>query len=339
MKTKLIRFNFWTDPCFDRIIDDSGLFERQIVDYDLPRDEIDRLLQDVRYLHVSAAKDEVPLHLQVTAEFLRRCPLLLGVSTSGAGYDTVDVDACTEAGVAVFNQAGGNANAVAELTFGLMLSVARRIVKSDTLIRTGRTGSREALMGFELAGRTLGLVGFGHIGRRTAALAQAFGMNVAAVDPYLDDAVFAQAGVTRMTFPELLASSDVVSLHCPRNQETMNMMDAAAFAAMRKGAWFISTARGGIHDETALHAALASGHLDGAGLDVWTKEPPPVSHPLLSLDNVVATFHTGGVTHEGRRNIAAIAARQLVAVAQGQKPERIVNDPAWPAVQRRMAAG
>jgi len=129
-----------------------------------------------------------------------------------------------------------------------------------------------------------------------------------------------------------------VSLHCPRDASTLRMMDAAAFARMKQGAIFVTTARGGIHDEAALCAALGSGHLAGAGLDVWDVEPPPLDHPLLALGNVVASFHTAGVTHEARRNMAAIAAEQIVGVLKGGRPPRLINPEVWPAYAARFQA-
>ena len=132
--------------------------------------------------------------------------------------------------------------------------------------------------------------------------------------------------------------SDFVTLHCPRNKDTMNMMDAEAFARMKNGAIFVSTARGGIHNEAALLRALGSGHLHGAGLDVWDLEPPPLDHPLLELRNVVATFHTAGVTHEARRNMALFAAEQIVGILKGGRPPRLINPEAWPTYVTRFEA-
>jgi len=130
----------------------------------------------------------------------------------------------------------------------------------------------------------------------------------------------------------------VVSLHCPRDATTLKMMNADTFAQMKPGALFINTARGGLHDEAALTQALTSGHLAGAGLDVWDQEPPSLSHPLLTMDNVFATFHTAGVTHEARRNVAAIGAEQILQLLAGQRPPRLVNPEVWPAFEIRRAA-
>ena len=141
-----------------------------------------------------------------------------------------------------------------------------------------------------------------------------------------------------MTLDELLAQSDFVSIHCPRTDETLGMIGAPAFARMKKGAMFVTTARGGIADEAALFAALQSGQLSGAGVDVWDKEPPPLQHPLLTLDNVIATYHTAGVTTEARRNMASQAAEQIVGLLKGGRPPRLLNPEIWPAYRARFAA-
>jgi D-3-phosphoglycerate dehydrogenase len=288
--------------------------------------------------HVSAAKDELPKMWFVGAELLRRCPALLCVSSSGAGYDTVDVAACTEAGIAVVNQSGGNAASVAEHTFGLMLAVSRRIVECDQRLRHEQGFSREDVMGREIGGKALGIVGIGHVGSRVASLAHAFGMQVLATDPYLTEEEIGRRGAEAVTLDELLTRSDVVSLHCPRDKDTLGMIDARALGRMKPGALLISTARGGIHDEAALLQALESGHIAGAGLDVWEQEPPPLDHPLLKLGNVVASFHTAGVTHEARRNMAAIAAEQIAGTLKGGRPPRLVNPEVWPAYAARFEA-
>lgn len=287
--------------------------------------------------HASAAKDELPREWFVSAELLARCPQLLCVSSSGAGYDTIDVAACTAAGVAVVNQAGGNAASVAEHTLGMMLALSRRMAECDKRMRRETGFTREDIMGHEIRGKTLGIVGIGHVGTRVAALARAFGMEVVACDPLLPDDEIVRRGARAVTLPQLLAQADVVSLHCPRDAGTLKMMDAAAFARMKKGALFVTTARGGIHDEQALADALRSGHLAGAGIDVWDREPPPLDHPLLAMDNVFATFHTAGVTHECRRDVAAMAAEQIAGLAAGQRPPRLVNPEVWPAYEQRRA--
>jgi D-3-phosphoglycerate dehydrogenase len=137
---------------------------------------------------------------------------------------------------------------------------------------------------------------------------------------------------------ELIASSDIVSLHCPRNATTLGMFGAAQFARMKKGSYFVTTARGGIHDERALAEALKSGHLAGAGMDVWEPEPPALDNPLLALPNTIASFHTAGVTHEARRNIATQGSDQIVRTLRGERPARLVNPKVWDAFRARWAS-
>jgi len=295
------------------------------------------MLSRAHIYHISAAKDELPQEWFARADLIARCPKLLCVSAGGAGYDTVDVPACTAAGVVVVNQAGGNAASVAEHTLGLMLGVSRRMVEGDRRMRREIGYAREDVMGNEIGGQVVGLVGIGHIGTRVASLARAFGMEVIATDPFLSPEEIARRGARAVSFQELLEQSDFVSLHCPRDATTLKMMNAEAFARMKEGAIFISTARGGIHDETALAHALRSGHLAGAGLDVWDQEPPPLDHQLLAMENVFATFHVAGVTHEGRRNVATIGAEQIVGLLAGERPPRLINPEVWPAFEQRRA--
>ncbi len=334
---RVVRSDLWIDPAFDdRLARDPGVSLAVFPARGNPAAAWDRLSAAHVY-QISAAKDELPKEWWARADLIARCPNLLCVSSTGAGYDTVDVAACTAAGIAVVNQAGGNAPSVAEHTLGLMLGVSRRMLEGDRRMRREIGYTREDVMGHEICGKTVGLVGIGHIGRRVAMLARAFGMDVIATDPFLSDEEIALRGARAVSFDELLTHSDFVSLHCPRDASTLKLMDAAAFGRMKRGAIFITTARGGIHDEAALAAALQSGHLAGAGIDVWDQEPPPLDHPLLAMDNVFATFHTAGVTHEARRNVATIAADQIAALLAGQRPPRLVNPDVWPAFEKRRA--
>jgi D-3-phosphoglycerate dehydrogenase / 2-oxoglutarate reductase len=334
---RVVRSDLWIDAAFDeRLSREPGVSLRVFPARGNPAAVWD-MLAAAHVYHASAAKDELPKEWFVTAELVARCPDLICVSSSGAGYDTVDVAACTAAGVAVVNQAGGNAVSVAEHTLGLMLGVSRRMLEGDRRMRREIGYSREDVMGHEIRGKTVGLVGIGEIGRRVAALARAFGLEVIATDPLLGVDEIEKRGARAVSMDELLARSDFVSLHCPRDAGTLKMMNASAFARMKKGAVFVTTARGGIHDEAALVQALRSGHLAGAGIDVWDQEPPPLDHPLLAMDNVFATFHVAGVTHESRRNVATIAADQIAGLLGGERPPRLVNPEVWPEYEQRRA--
>lgn len=333
---RVARLDLWIDPVFDETIARDGTLDLRV----LPAggDAVTAAgLAGAHAYHVSAAKDEVPARWQVSADLLAQCPQLLCVSSGGAGYDTVDVAACTRAGVAVVNQAGANAASVAEMTFALLLSLVKRLGESEAALRAGTAVSREALMGHEIEGRVIGIVGIGEIGRRVARIATGFGMKVIAYDPLLTDAQIAERGAAPVSFDALLEQADIVSLHCPLNTDTRGMVDAAALRRMKRGALFVSTARGGIHDEDALLAALESGHIAGAGLDVWQVEPPPPRSGLLQRPDVAAAFHTGGVTHEGRRKVAQGSATQILDMLAGRKPARLLNPEVWPRFLARLA--
>ena len=162
-----------------------------------------------------------------------------------------------------------------------------------------------------------------------------FGMQVIAFDPYLDADTIAARGATKVTLDELLQRADFVSVNCPLDDGTRGMIGAREFALMQPHAYFITTARGFIHDERALAEALRGKQIAGAGIDVWDKEPPPPDHPLLQFDNVIASPHTAGVTREARANMGRIAAEQLIMTLDGKRPPRIVNPQVWPAYARR----
>lgn len=333
---RVTRFNVWINPVFDERLKQEPGMAVEVAPVKGDDDAAWAALQRAHVYQITAAKDELPGQFHARAPLLERCPQLLCVSSTGAGYDTVDVDACTRAGVAVVSQIGGNAPAVAEMAIGLMLAASRRIVESDRKLRRERGFSRESVMGHDIGGKVLGIVGIGHAGTRTAALARAFGMRILAVDPLLSPEEIHARGAEPATLEEVLAQADIVSLHCPRDASTLNLFNAERFTAMKPGAIFISTARGGVHDELALAEVLRSGHLAGAGLDVWHPEPPPLDHPLLALDNVVATFHTAGVSHEGRHNVASMAAEQIAAMLRGDRPARLVNPEVWERFTARL---
>ncbi len=285
---------------------------------------------------IGAARDELARHFHVDQDLLRRAPNLLIVSSNGAGYDPVDVEACTAAGVLVVNQSGGNAHSVAEHALGMLLTLSKRILEADRALRREANVSRNALMGTEAQGKTIGIVGLGNVGRRIAELCNGLlGMKVVAYDPYLTAAEMAARGGEKVELDDLLRRSDYVSISCPLTKESRGMIGAREFALMQPHAYFITTARGFIHDEAALVEALRNKRIAGAGLDVWSKEPPPPEHPLLQFDNVLASPHTAGVTREARENMARIAAEQILDALDGKRPPRIINPEVWDDYTRR----
>ena len=301
-----------------------------------PEEAFAPILASAHAYQVGAARDELAPHFHVHAGLLQRAPNLLIVSSNGAGFDPVDVEACTAAGVLVVNQSGGNAHSVAEHALGMLLTLSKRIIEADRALRRDPDVNRNALIGTEAQGKTIGIVGLGNVGRRIAELCKGLlGMKVLAYDPYLTATEMAARGAEKVELDEVLCRSDYVSINCPLTKESRGMIGAREFAAMQPHAFFITTARGFIHDEAALLEALRNKSIAGAGLDVWSKEPPPPDHPLLQFDNVLASPHTAGVTREARANMGRIAAEQMLDTLDGKRPARLINPEAWPAYARR----
>ncbi|HET6305987.1 MAG TPA: hydroxyacid dehydrogenase [Rhodopila sp.] len=306
---------------------------------DSPEHEIEPVLAQAHAYQIGSSRQELAMELQGYAPLLHRCPNLLVLSTNGAGFDTVSLADATAAGVAVVNQAGGNREGVAEHVLAMMLALSKRITQSDHAMRAGATYKRLDFMGDDVQGRTIGIIGIGHVGSRVAELCRGlFRMRVIAYDPYQTaDQIAAKGAEKAATLEDLLRQADYVSVNCPHTQETRFMIGAAQFAMMQPHAYFITTARGGIHDEAALAASLVAKQIAGAGLDVWEDEPPPSDHPLLRFDNVLVSPHTAGITRQSRHNIAKIAAEQMLDILDGKKPPRLLNPEVWPTYRDRFA--
>lgn len=303
---------------------------------DSPEEQVAPVLGQAHLYQIGASRQIIAPHFQVGEALLARTPNLIAASSNGAGYDTIDVEACTAAGVAVVNQSGGNKEAVAEHALAMMLALSKRIVEADRQARTGQAVERGAYLGRELNGRTLGVLGIGNVGGRLAAMCRAaFNMRVLAYDPLLSADQVAARGGEKVELDALLAQSDFVSVHCPLTRQSRGMMGAAQFARMKPEAYFITTARGFIHDEQALAEALGTKRIAGAGLDVWEDEPPPHSHPLMAFDNVMVSPHIAGSTIEARENMGRIAAEQALLILDGGKPPRLINPEVWPAYRER----
>lgn len=334
-KFRLAYYGFVPHPMFLETCAKDPLLEVVHIPLEASTAEAVQTLSSCHGYYVMASRDELPKPLHVHAELLSKLPNLLVAASYGAGYDPLDPIACTASGVALINQAGGNAEGVAEHAVGMMLACLKRMPESHAAMIAGRAQNRATMMGRELRGRTVGLFGSGHVGTRVAEICRlAFGCKVIACDPYLDAETMKARGVTKVDMDTLLAEADVVSLHCPLTPETRGMINAAAFGKMKKGVVFVTTARGSIHDEDDLLAALNSGQVATAGIDVWELEPPPTDHPLLHHPAVIASQHTAGVTQESRANITKIAALAFSDLAAGRMPPRIVN----PEVKPRFAA-
>ncbi|MDM0018864.1 hydroxyacid dehydrogenase [Variovorax saccharolyticus] len=254
--------------------------------------------------------------VQLSARAIAACPTLKVISKHGVGVSNIDVDAATARGIPVYVTPGANAQSVAEMTLGLMFAAARRIGWMDAELHAGRWS--RAQDGVELHGKTLGLVGFGQIGQRVARVCLALGMEVVAFDPALEGGRSPVERVRLMPSLEaMLPLVDVLSLHVPLNRHTRGLLDATRFAAMRRGAILVNTARGEVVDESALIAALRSGQLHAAGLDTMAIEPLPADSPLATLANVVLTPHVGGSTPAALAGMASSAARNVLGWLRG----------------------
>jgi D-3-phosphoglycerate dehydrogenase len=249
-------------------------------------------------------------------------PTMQVVARIGVGYDAVEVPALTARGVPLMVAGTANSTSVAEQAFHLMIALAKKNAAMDRMVRDGNWADRHTALPIELSGKAVLIVGFGRIGTRSARRCQAFDMTVLVYDPYVDAASIRDAGYEPVSdLDAALPRADFVSIHCPKNPETVGLFDAARLGRMKKGAFIVNTARGGIIDEPALHAALASGHLAGAGLDVFEIEPTPVSNDLLKLDAVIASPHMAGVTTEAVAAMAVTTAQNILSVLDG-RPNR-----------------
>ena len=277
-----------------------------------------------------AGKDGLMLMLtdRVDDELLDAAgPQLRVVANVAVGYDNIDVPACTERGIVAANTPGVLTDATADIALSLILMATRRLGEGERLIRSGKDWKWGMffLLGSSLQGKTLGVVGMGGIGQATARRAKAFGMEIVYQSrSEIDPGIAAELGARRVELDELLAVSDVVSLHCPYGPATHHLISAEQLAAMKSSAYLVNTARGPIVDETALASALREGQIAGAGLDVFENEPSV--HPgLLELENVVLVPHLGSATVETRTAMAMLAADNALAVLSGERPPAPIN--------------
>ena len=267
---------------------------------------------------------------------LGACPRVRVVGRHGVGLDTVDLEAATRHGVAVVHAPGSNAQAVAEHALMLMLVCVKRAIEIDRLTRKGDWRARHEIGNTELAGKTLGIVGVGNIGRRVARFAGAIGMRVLAYDKYVPaDEVRRRGAEPVGSLEELLPQVDVLTCHTPLTPETRHMIDERALALLRPGAIFINTSRGPVHSEPAVFEALVTKRLAAAGLDVFEQEPSPIDNPLFNLDNVVCSGHVAGVTLEANRQASLQVTGEMLRVLRGERPEVLANPEVWPRPAHR----
>jgi D-3-phosphoglycerate dehydrogenase / 2-oxoglutarate reductase len=245
-------------------------------------------------------------------------PAMQVVARIGVGYDAVEVPALSARRVPLMVAGTANSTSVAEQAFHLIIALAKKNRHLDALVKDDKWNARHAAPPMELSGKTIIIVGFGRIGTRTARRCAGFDMNVQIFDPYMKAETITAAGYKSV--PDLdaaLPAADFVCIHCPKNPETVNMFDARRFGLMKPGAFIVNTARGGIINEAALFDALKSGHVAGAGLDVFEQEPTPADNPLLSLDAVISSPHMAGVTVEAIEAMAEATSRNILSVLDG----------------------
>ena len=291
--------NMLTEAGFEIVSNDTGRI--------LSREEQKALIRDAYAIIAGTEKYD--------REMLEGCENLKVVTRFGVGTDNFDLQAMREMGMQVGVIA--NYNAVAEFALTLILSVMKNLPRYDQTVREGKW-SRFTMR--ELNGKTVGLVGFGRIGRRLAELLAGFGVTILAYDPYMNEAAAQERKVEAVGMEELLARADVVSLHLPSTKETHHLINAETIGKMKDGAYLINTSRGALVDEQALYDALISGKLSGASLDVFEKEPVTRENPLFGLDNTVLAPHVSALTYETNYNGGLICAESIIRVANGEKP-------------------
>ncbi|MEM2374341.1 MAG: hydroxyacid dehydrogenase [Thermoproteota archaeon] len=269
----------------------------------------EKLIEDIRSADILVVRGDV----KVTREILDKASRLRLIARAGSGLDNIDVSYANQKGIKVINTPDAPVDSVAELTIGLIISLARKILLLDRHVKSG--GWREDwTTGLELKGKTLGIIGFGRIGTRVAIIAKALGMHIIAYDPYIPKAKAEEIGVELVEdLSKLLKLSDFISIHVPLTDETRNMIKAEELSLMKRGAYLVNTSRGPVVDENALYTALSSGWLGGAALDVLMEEPPSKNNPLLKLDNVILTPHIGGSTLEAQKRIAITIAEEILS--------------------------
>ncbi|MBP3736423.1 MAG: phosphoglycerate dehydrogenase [Lachnospiraceae bacterium] len=290
-----------------RILEEAGI-EALKIGGDFHQEEFERIVPEYDALIIGA--HEFP------EEVMERCGRLRIICKHGVGVDNIHLNKAKELGIAVCNTPGTNSGAVADITFGLMISLARRIDEASRAVR--RETVKVPPIGVDVCGKTLGLLGFGAIAKNMARRAFGFSMKVLAYDPYVQSLPKEFAGYTELAdFDTVVRSCDFLCVHMPLTDETRGMVGAETLAKMKQGAFVLNTARGGIVDETALYDALTSGHIAGAALDVTETEPVTPDHPLLALENVIITPHMAANSREAISAISELCAENVVACLTG----------------------
>lgn len=310
MTNTIVISEFMDEPAVDRL--------RQIAQVDYRPELVDN--QEALFQGLANADALIVRNrTQVNAQLLAHAPNLRVVGRLGVGLDNIDMDLCENKGIIVYPAVGANAQAVAEYVIATTFVLLRGVYLASTQVLEGKWPRPQLSNGLEVAGRTLGLVGFGGIGRLTARLASALGMKIAAYDPMIssDSPIWAETGAMQMSLDELLQHSDVVSLHTPLTKDTRHLINASRIAKMKAQAILINTSRGGIVDEQALVAALQTGKLRGAALDVFEDEPVKAENRLPDMPNLILTPHIAGLTQEANERVSGVIAEKVMGYLNG----------------------
>lgn len=300
--------------------DAMRLLEREAEVRVLPDASAAGLLQEI------PSADALLVRMPITPEAIRAGTRLRVVARHGVGLDYIPVDTCTELGIPVVFTPDANTESVAEHVIGTMISLAHHISRADRAVRAGRWHERDRLMGVDLRGRTIGIIGVGRIGARVAEICRtAFGMHVLGFDTHLDAETVRSRGAEPRPLESLLAESDFVTLHTPSTPENRHLLNQRTLGAMKRGAFLINHARGALVDTDALTHALETGHLAGAAVDVLEVEPPPPELALLRLPNVIVTPHSAALTDEAMRRMGCDAGEDILRVLRGERPLSCAN--------------
>jgi len=279
-------------------------------------------LSEEELVDCAARSDAMVVGIEkITVRVIQAGKKLKVIAKHGAGVDNIDMAAATEHKIVVTSAPGANSDAVADMTVGLFLALARSLPFAD---RSVKGGGWPRMAGTQMNNKTLGIIGVGQIGKKVARRAAGFDMKILVYDVIKDEEFAAQYGATYLPLEDVIQSSDFMSIHVPLTATTRNLIGAREFGLMKKGAYLVNIARGGVVDEAALYAALKENKIGGAALDVFVQEPPAGS-PLLSLDNFIATPHMGGYTLEALNDTGMTCVRNIMDVLQGRKPQYLNN--------------
>ena len=280
--------------------------------------------------HLIGAHAFISRSKQVSAESLEGVTDLQVIARAGAGYDNVDLDALTERGIIATHAPQGPTQAVAQATVSLLIACAHNLKAHEVMFRDrGFEAAREAAVGFNVFGRTLGIIGFGRIGRNVADLMSAFDMEIQCFDPYADPELAAEQGVDLVDKETLLSESDLITIHVPSTPETRGMLGIDDFRKMKETASLVNTSRGGIYPDAELATAIEEGEIAGAAIDVFEDEPDVAGNPLLDIEDCIMTPHITGRTSDTRTRTGQIMAESILAVKDGEWPNNVLNPAAY----------